>query len=236
MTRSAWVGFAFASLIGLIYIIKNFDKCILKRAIYIVVGCGIIIYLCLFPPKFINISNYNTASLFDKRLELMNEEFNILFSDSKDNNLEKAKMRIGSGRVAIWKLTLKLISKSPLLGSGPDTLIDGLLYHLKDDTYNYILSTNGYFDKAHNEYLQIAATIGIPALIVYLAFIAQIIAKSKNMFRNSITFIFIVPIISYLVQAFFNISTIGVAPIFWCLLGLLQNEDFRLEIKNQINS
>ena len=85
-------------------------------------------------------------------------------------------------------------------------------------------------DKAHNEYLQIAATIGIPALIIYLAFVCQIVFKDKNIFKNNATFILLVPIISYLVQAFFNISTIGVAPIFWLLLGLIQNQKFKEDL------
>ena len=30
---------------------------------------------------------------------------------------------------------------------------------------------------------------------------------------------------SYLVQAFFNISTIGIAPIFWFCLGIIDNKN-----------
>lgn len=231
MTRSAWIGIAIATLIGIIYIFKNFNKELLKRTVYIVLGYSLIMCFLLFPPEFISsrISDYNSASLLDKRLELFNNEINIILGNHEAT--EQEKMRIGSGRVEIWRITLKLIAKTPLLGSGPDTLIDGLLHNLKYEIYNYMLTTGNHFDKAHNEYLQIAATIGIPALIIYLTFIVQIFAKSKNLFSNTAIFILIVPIISYISQAFFNISTIGVAPIFWFLLGVIQNEEFKKSIE-----
>ena len=124
-------------------------------------------------------------------------------------------------------MTLKAIAVHPLLGSGPDTLAYSLLYNVTEDAIEFIEVTNTYADKAHNEYLQIAATMGIPALIVYLAFLAQILANNKNMFKDNSKFILMIPIIAYLVQAFFNISTIGVAPIFWLLLGLIQNREFK---------
>ena len=47
------------------------------------------------------------------------------------------------------------------------------------------------------------------------------------MFRDNTTFILVIPIIAYLVQVFFNISTISVAPIFWMLLGVVQNQQFK---------
>ena len=137
------------------------------------------------------------------------------------------KESFGSGRIGIWIMVLKVIAINPMLGSGPDTLAKSLIYNLPLDTINYIEKTNTYIDKAHNDYLQIAATIGIPALIIYLAFLAQILAKQKNMFRDNTTFILVIPIIAYLVQVFFNISTISVAPIFWMLLGVVQNQQFK---------
>lgn len=228
MTRSAWLGFAVASIIGFVYIIKNFNKPMLKKVIHIIIGYTIIISFLLFPPNFIDkyLSNYSSASLLNKRIELMSDEVNIII---QNNNYDKTKL--GSGRIAIWRLTLMLIAEKPLLGSGPDTLIDGLLHNLKYETYNYILTNNSYFDKAHNEYLQIAATIGIPALIIYISFLVQILTKSKKIFDSNVIFILTVPIISYIVQAFFNISTIGVAPIFWFLLGVIQNEQFKKSLE-----
>lgn len=63
--------------------------------------------------------------------------------------------------------------------------------------------------------------MGIPALIVYLVFISTIIFPSiKNIKKSKIIASYTIVVISYLVQAFFNISTIGIAPIFWFILEL----------------
>ena len=90
------------------------------------------------------------------------------------------------------------------------------------ENLEYIESSKGtYIDKAHNEYLHIAVTMGIPALLFYLAFIGMIVIKGiKRSSKHKVIAMYTIVIISYLVQAFFNISTIGIAPIFWFILGL----------------
>lgn len=229
MTRSSWIGVAFASIFGLIYVIKNRNKEIIKRTFHIIIGFVIIFITILNTPDSItnNLPNYSKMMSLDNRLEVINNE---LKATIKTGNVEED---FGSGRIGIWKMVLTVTAMHPLLGTGPDTLAKSLLYNLPDVTINFIETTNTYIDKAHNEYLQIAATIGIPALIVYLAFLAQILSKQKNMFQDNSTFILVIPIISYLVQAFFNISTIGVAPIFWMLLGMVQNSKFKNELLQQ---
>ena len=47
--------------------------------------------------------------------------------------------------------------------------------------------------------------------------------KIKTMFKDRKAFLFSLCIISYLVQAFFNISVIEVAPLFFISLGLCVN-------------
>ena len=225
MTRSSWVGLAVASIFGLIYIIKNFNKEIFIRALQIIIGSAAIFVFVLTPPQFIsNLINKNSKYYsIEGRLNLVENDISNILGDES----VQQKANSGSGRIGIWMATLNSIAKEPFLGTGPDTLKDALI----NNSVEYVVYRLGYYheivDKAHNEYLQIAATIGIPALIIYLAFLAQIIFKEKNIFRNNNTFIFWVSIISYLAQAFFNISTIGVAPIFWLLLGVVQNEKFK---------
>lgn len=225
MTRSSWVGLAAASVVGLIYVIKNFNKDILKRTIYIAIGFVVIFIFVLMPPPFISnlvTGNANINSL-SGRFYLMSEDFANIFGNANEQEIASS----GAGRIGIWILSLKAVAQEPLLGTGPDTLKDALIYNVTEETIARMEKTHALIDKAHNEYLQIAATIGIPALIIYLAFIIQIIFKDKKLFEHNATFIFIVAIVSYLAQAFFNISTIGVTPILWLLLGIVQNEKFK---------
>lgn len=220
MTRSSWIGLAVATIFGVIYIIKNFNKEIIKCTIHILIGFSIIFVFVLKPPSFI--PKPNGVNALGDRLVLMGQELGTLFEENAE------KEQLGSGRIRIWTIVLKEIACVPILGTGPDTLADGLDKNVHIDNILFIFDTHQFIDKAHNEYLQIAATIGIPAMIVYLAFLAQILSsQKKKIFKDNATFILVIPIISYIVQAFFNISTIGVAPIFWALLGLLQNLPFK---------
>ncbi len=74
--------------------------------------------------------------------------------------------------------------------------------------------------------MQYAVTLGIPALLIYIAFILCILKDNiKDIETNDEKLILYLIIISYLVQANFNISTIGVAPLFWFSLGLLDSKE-----------
>jgi putative inorganic carbon (HCO3(-)) transporter len=84
-------------------------------------------------------------------------------------------------------------------------------------------------DKAHNEYLQIGVTLGLPALFFYLLILFDIYKKGINSLKqlkrkiNEIeiyhTALFMA-VLSYTVTALFNISVVPVAPVFWAILGL----------------
>jgi hypothetical protein len=89
-------------------------------------------------------------------------------------------------RFEYWRLTGSLIGKHPLLGTGPDTLIVDLttlvaplrayapqFYHGNIDPY------------AHNEWLQAAAELGLPAGILYLALpIGVIVCGIRRLYRR----------------------------------------------------
>ena len=135
---------------------------------------------------------------------------------------EKSKEEIGNGRLLIWEKSLPLVKEYWLIGCGLDNF------------RNVYPNSGGIiYDKAHNVYLQIAITNGIPALIIFLillfiAFIKGI--KIKNSFMTPIYIAFI----GYSIQAFLNISVIDVAPYYYIILGLILS--YKNESKNkQIN-
>lgn len=126
---------------------------------------------------------------------------------------QKSKEEIGNGRLLIWENSLPLVKKYWLIGCGLDNFKDA-----------YPNSGSVKFDKAHNVYLQISITNGVPALIIFLvllfiAFIKGI--KFKNNFLTPIYMAFI----GYSIQAFFNISVIDVAPYYYIILGLIFSKD-----------
>lgn len=214
-TRSAWVAFGVIAILGVFYLLKQKEKTYYKR-FFLLLLCFILIFIfVLIDPKSV---------MKDKFAQIEND-INASLRDGLDGTM-------GSGRIEIWEMTLKLIAKKPILGCGTDNLQLGLRTNCPEDFDEYLIRTLTVVDKAHNEYLHIAATIGIPALILYCIFIGMILLpKMRHMLSDKVVFIISITIISYLIQAFFNISTIGVAPLFWMILGLADNQDFINSLK-----
>lgn len=134
--------------------------------------------------------------------ESSNEKIEESSEDSVTNELS-------NGRIEIWKNTLKIVPKYFLLGAGIDN-------------FGYVYPQSGihYCSKAHNEYLQILVTEGIFALLTYICLILNLFIdgiKSNNKIVLSCLMSFIV----YIIQAFFNISTLTVAPIYFIIIGML---------------
>lgn len=215
-TRSAWVAFGIIGLIGLIYLIKQKNKVYFKR---------FLIVLLIFILIFIYLSN-GLNIISKKKVNTTSIKINQIKQDVQTFQKSGISEKMGSSRIGIWNITIELIMKNPIFGYGTDNLKSGLIHDCTENTLKYYNRTKGLPDKAHNEYLHIAATVGIPALIIYLIFLILILVGNIKLAKGQkIYFIITLTIISYLVQAFFNISTIGVAPIFWMLLGLSDNKE-----------
>lgn len=137
---------------------------------------------------------------------------------TKNETVEIAKGNIdgsyGTKRLEVWKRTLKVVPDNLIHGVG----IDNFMYAFNRGPL--ILKTTIY-DKAHNDYLQILVTQGIFSVISYLSLFAVVtLTGLKNSFKNKEIYL-VLPVIGYLIQNFFNISTIEVAPFFYISLGLL---------------
>ena len=192
-----------------IYLIKQKNKTLWKQSLILLASFAIILIFILSP--------IGAPSVRAKFNIIQNDLF-LLSEEGLDESL-------GSNRIEIWSMTINLIIQKPLVGCGTDNLKKGLMAYCLNDLTEYANKHHVVIDKAHNEFLQIAAASGIPALIAYLVLLDLILSpKIKTMFTDKKTLLFSLCIISYLVQSFFNISTLGVAPLFWMILGLSDNE------------
>lgn len=201
-TRSAWIGFALSFLLLFIFSIKY--KINLKRLFFI-------LFIIFSITLFLNLYKNNAVI----------KRFDSIVIDAKTASIKSTKSEYsGSTRIFIWKRTLKLIQNSPIIGYGPDTFDIVFMKNYKKDVNRLI--GNLIIDKAHNEYLQIAYASGIPALITYLLFLIFIIRDAvKNTNKNTLIIPLLCSISGYLIQSFFNISVVSVAPLFWAFLGIL---------------
>ena len=127
----------------------------------------------------------------------------------------------GSGRIGIWRETLNLLPQKPLLGGGPDTLKERLDLIFTHESNGMIRQT--IVDNAHNDYLNIAANIGIPGLIVYLcALVCSAVGWFRH-YRNTAVLVCGAAVLCYSIQIFFSFSLCVTAPLFWLFWGLLES-------------
>lgn len=195
LTRGGWVAFIAIAIVGLMFIWKRkecFKRVIIVLSIFISIFC------------FMNITNDNILMGRSK----------TMIEDVKDITAES-----GSGRVEIWLMTLKAIKNNPIVGSGLDTLESKLMIEQFDHFSQYTQRTGAKIDKAHNEFLEYWVCGGIFTLLSYISLVSVILYNLYKIRKDDKAKIFILAIVGYLVQSFFNISVIAVAPLYWILLG-----------------
>ncbi|MBE6861690.1 MAG: O-antigen ligase family protein [Ruminococcus sp.] len=118
----------------------------------------------------------------------------------------------------IYGETLDIIGDFPLTGAGPDQLVFPQLYSSVNIEENV-----GTFDKCYNEYLNTAASKGVPSAIALVVLVVSLIAiafrgvrEENGSFTRVCTFFMLaVGAALYLIGC----SSIGVAPVFWAAAG-----------------
>lgn len=151
---------------------------------------------------------------------------------------------LGSNRGYIWSRTLPMLKKALLIGYGPDTFA----FHFPNHDYLGKLRVwpGGIFtmiEKPHNLYLQIAINSGVISLLAILALFAVYLHASAKIywkcrfenFSEMSGLGIMAAIVAYLVAAFFNDSIVGIAPVFWGLLGMgIAANRINLDSKKQL--
>lgn len=206
------LGGAMSCFVGLICVLLSILFIIIYNKKYINTKSSVIRYITsiiLIAITFVlvGVSTNNKFVLDIKKLFFESNEV-IVNQNVSDN--------FGSGRMEIWKKTLPKVKDYLWLGVGIDC-------------YKYIFNPlfknkNGVVTKAHNEYLQYIITEGIYCLIAYLLLLLFSIKnnfkRSRNESYHYLDYAILLSVIGYITQAFFNISVIRVAPLFYILLGL----------------
>lgn len=190
---SAVVGLAFVGIFVLVYSIKSklFKELII---IFAIIASMVGLAIVLDKTKLVR----DVKRTADQSVELVK------------GNVDDS---YGTNRIFIWKETLKVVPKYLLHGAG----IDNFYYAFDGGP---IIYRNMAFDKAHNEYLQTLVTQGIFTAISYIALYGYVVFYGiRNSIKKKEVYL-VLPVIGYVVQAFFSISVIELAPIFYMALGL----------------
>lgn len=144
--------------------------------------------------------------------------FVILAGDVKNiiqvtNDSEALANQAGSGRWQLWKGAIEIIKENPVFGKGPD--------NLRAEFYKMGMQ----WDRPHNEMLQIGASLGIPAMILYLSALGlgyrECFKRLKEM--NPTGIIALGAITGYLISAMFGNTMYYTYPYFLIFLALAIN-------------
>jgi O-antigen ligase len=206
LTRVAWLGTIGALILTAIFLRKDLKKNI-KKSIIIFVSFVVILSVLDITGNGKIIGRYYSMK---QQIKQANE-----------GNIEQ----LGTYRFYIYGRALKVIADNPIVGTGPDCFAYYATLTKEDYEKDPGLRNVGYFDKVHSEYLEYAATMGIPALIFYMWFILSILIpwyRKRKQMKPEILAIFL-GLTAYLMQACFNFGSISTLPIFFVLLGILKN-------------
>lgn len=134
-------------------------------------------------------------------------------------------------RLEIWKAALRATEERPLLGFGPDTF-NLLSQRYETVRYVKIVQGNSTADNAHNYFLQLVATVGIPATICLIIFVCAVFVFSRNLIRyhdtdkKRVYAGLIAAVAGYVVYLAFGLSVIGSTPLLWLLMGALLSQAY----------
>lgn len=205
------IGGAMSCFVGLVCVIISILFIIIYNRQYIDLKNTIkkyIISLFAIALTFVLVSTVVENPLINDIKELLFESSDIIIN----HNIESS---YGTNRIFIWENTIPKIKDYFIVGVG----IDCFRYIFKP-----LLKNNGIISKAHNEYLQLLITEGIFCLIFYLLLLSTTILNNFERIRKKeytyFDYAILLCVIGYITQAFFNISVIRVAPIFYIVLGL----------------
>jgi len=128
-------------------------------------------------------------------------------------------------RTTAWGMALQGFKEKPILGRGWENfnVLFNLHYHPHYLSYG---PANTWFDRSHNEILDILCLTGILGLAAYLALffsIFYLFKKSSGGKKNSLLFLFLL-LIAYFVQNLFVFDTPGPLIVFFFSLGLFYRE------------
>jgi putative inorganic carbon (HCO3(-)) transporter len=121
-----------------------------------------------------------------------------------------------------WNMAIYYIKMFPIIGTGVDCLIYAQLDNLESTGF-----INNGFDLIYNDYLQIAVSMGIPQLIIYVVGIVFCFVRISKRLKDSNIFIgLLVSMIAFVVMSFVSCTSVHIMPYICVILGLACSKKF----------
>ena len=141
----------------------------------------------------------------------------------------------GSGRIRIWKEVLRLIGEHPLLGGGPDTLAQRVTFTFSRYVPEVGTTIEAAVDSAHNDLLNIAVNLGLPALGFYLAGLFGWF-RSLGRHPSPAVWVLLPGVIGSLVQICLTVSSASLTLLFWIFLAVCESDINSHTVKEDIST
>ncbi len=121
-------------------------------------------------------------------------------------------------RLLMWRDALPMIADHPLFGYGPDNFAKPFKDYESAELRSFFGKGNS-IDKAHNEFVQVAATTGLLGLAAYLWIFVSYFRKS---YRSSGWPLLALSggVLAYILQLMTWVTTITTGVTFWAILGV----------------
>jgi len=158
------------------------------------------------------------------------------------NNIPTGGTESGEIRKIVWKGSLELWKHYPIFGTGVETFAYSY-YWFRPREHNDVSEWDFLYNKAHNEYLNYAATSGTVGLLAHLLLIFSFVCWSlKQIFKDktnqTIFLALLAGFISITITNFFGFSVVAIMLLFFLLPAIgvsLKEKTVEKEIKNVKN-
>lgn len=208
-SRGAWVGFLVALFFGAALVLRNRGIRLLKGKNLTKASLASLSIILVLGTSIFFVNRFSDYLLFERLKSSFNFSAGTVFL-----------------RFQYWQGALKLIAKSPIIGYGPETQRIKLL-----DYYNPAWgeqeNINAFADRAHNEYLDVALSGGLLALMGLLLVFGHLIfisfRKVPSIGNNDarvLAYAILVSLFGYGAAVFFSFSTTEMQALFWLYVVL----------------
>lgn len=127
-------------------------------------------------------------------------------------------------RVYLWHHGVALLARRPFLGYGPDNLVLVFPQQWDETRTRFWGPVPRTIDRAHNEFLDLGLSVGIVGLLAYSWVVVTALRSAVRALRGPLDVHLrggaaLAGLLGYLLALQFGFSVVGVAPVFWSVLG-----------------
>lgn len=215
-TRASWLG----TVVGLaVFLFLGLRNSLLKNRFKHLIVFGVMLFSIAL---FFNI--YSPGSDIKKAPSFKKKETGGVIKRTI-STFEVKKGRGVATRLYVWKKALLLIKEKPWFGYGLETF--EIVFEKYSVEYKRTFNDWVSVDRAHNNYIDIAFSLGLIGLGAYLAVIVTFLYHLFNLLKcahDNFHKLLYAGILSaycgYLINDLFIFSVVSVSPTFWSLMGL----------------